>query len=350
MKKGIDVSSHQGEVDFEKVSKDGISFVILNAGYGRSVTQKSIYFDGNYSKAKAAGLKIGAYWYSYADSAKDAIKEAHACMEAVRGKELDLPVFLDMEERAQFAKGREFCSAIAEAFCGEMTKNGYRAGIYISYSPLMDYISPEVRGKYPVWVAQYYTECQYKDAAIWQRSDNGRVDGISAAVDINYLMDESILSDSKKPSGKSQSNTVQGANSAKKVDKTFKVCTVSGVNLRAKPGMSGKIISAVPNQKQIKVSKITAADGYSWGLTSYGGKSGWVALDFCKEVKSAKKLKKGSIVTVKPGAVDYDRGRRLADFVYKSRFIVMEIDGERIVIGSDGRVTAAVWKKDLTIV
>lgn len=349
MKKGIDVSSHQGEVDFQKVAKDGISFVILNAGYGRSVTQKSIYFDGNYEKAKTAGLMIGAYWYSYAVSAADAVAEAQACIEAIKGKELDLPVFIDIEEQSQFAKGREFCSAVADAFCGEITKHGYKAGIYISYSPLMDYISPEMREKYPVWVAQYHTECQYKDAAIWQYTDNGRVDGITGAVDINYLMDDTIIS-SKKPVSKNQSGAVQGANSAKAVKKTVKVCAVSGVNLRQSPRMSGRILGAVPNQTALRVTKESKADKYTWGLTEYKGKSGWVALDFCKEVKAAKELKKGSIVTVKPGAVDYDSKRKLADFVYKSRFIVMEIAGERIVIGSDGRVTAAVWKKDLTIV
>lgn len=349
MKKGIDVSSHQGDVDFQKVAKDGISFVILNAGYGHSVTQKSIYFDPNYCKAKAAGLMIGAYWYSYAVSAADAVAEAQACMEAIKGKELDLPVFIDIEEQSQFAKGREFCSAVADAFCTEIIKHGYKAGLYISYSPLMDYISPEVREKYLVWVAQYHTECQYKDAAIWQYTDSGRIDGIEKIVDINYLMDESIISD-KKPVSKNQSGAVQGANSAKAVKKTVKVCAVSGVNLRQSPGMSGRILGAVPNQAVLKVTKETKADKYTWGLTEYKGKAGWVALDFCKEVKAAKELKKGSIVTVKPGALDYDSKRKLADFVYKSRFIVMEIAGERAVIGSDGRVTAAVWKKDLTIV
>lgn len=349
MKKGIDVSSHQGNVDFQKVSKDGISFVILNAGYGRSASQKSIYFDPNYGKAKAAGLMIGAYWYSYAVSAADAVAEAQACMEAIKGKELDLPVFIDIEEQSQFAKGREFCSAVADAFCAEIIKHGYKAGLYISYSPLMDYINPEVREKYPVWVAQYHTECQYKSAVIWQYTDSGRVDGITGAVDMNSLMDDTIIS-SKKPVSKSQSNTVQGANSAKAVKKTVKVCAVSGVNLRQSPGMSGRILGAVPNQAVLKVTKETKADKYTWGLTEYKGKAGWVALDFCKEIKAAKALKKGSIVTVRPGALDYDKGRKLADFVYSSRFIVMELAGERAVIGSDGRVTAAVWKKDLTIV
>ena len=106
MIKGIDVSSWQGNIDFAKVKASGIDFVIIRAGYGRETRQNDNCFEVNYRNAKAAGLDVGAYWYSYADSAEDAVKEAKACMEVIKGKKFEYPIFFDLEEQSQFAKGR----------------------------------------------------------------------------------------------------------------------------------------------------------------------------------------------------------------------------------------------------
>ena len=204
MKKGIDVSTWQGNIDFNKVKKSGIDFVIIRAGFGRELSQKDNCFEQNYKNAKAAGLKVGAYWYSYADSIEDAKKEAKTCMEAIKGKSFELPIFFDLEEQSQFARGKSFCSSIVSAFCDTMIAGGYKTGLYISLSPLMDYISSEVRNKYTLWIAQYNSVCQYNGKyAIWQYSDIGRVNGISGNVDMNYLYDESIITGSKTQNIKS---------------------------------------------------------------------------------------------------------------------------------------------------
>ena len=96
MIKGIDVSSWQGVVDYRKVKASGINFVIIRAGFGREVSQKDNCFEQNYKNAKAAGLDIGAYWYSYADSAEDAVREAKACREVIKGKKFEYPIFFDL--------------------------------------------------------------------------------------------------------------------------------------------------------------------------------------------------------------------------------------------------------------
>ena len=188
MIKGIDVSSWQGNIDFAKVKASGIDFVIIRAGYGREVSQIDKCFVQNYNAAKVAGLDVGAYWYSYADSAEDAVKEAKACMEVIKGKKFEYPIYFDLEEQSQFAKGRNFCDSIIKAFCGELEKNGYLAGLYCSTYYLNNYISNSVAGKYALWVAQYNYRCTYtaNKYGIWQYSSEGRINGISGNVDMDY--------------------------------------------------------------------------------------------------------------------------------------------------------------------
>lgn len=108
--KGIDVSQHQGKIDFSAVKKSGIDFVIIRAGYGKYSKQKDPYFEQNYKNAKAAGLSVGAYWYSYAASAEDAKNEAKTCLEAIKNKKFEYPIYFDLEESSQFSKGKNFCS------------------------------------------------------------------------------------------------------------------------------------------------------------------------------------------------------------------------------------------------
>ena len=188
MIKGIDVSSWQGNIDFAKVKASGIDFVIIRAGYGRETRQNDNCFELNYRNAKAAGLDVGAYWYSYAESVEDAVKEAKACMEVIKGKKFEYPIYFDLEEQSQFAKGRNFCDSIIKAFCGELEKNGYLAGLYCSTYYLNNYISNSVAGKYALWVAQYNYRCTYtaNKYGIWQYSSEGRINGISGNVDMDY--------------------------------------------------------------------------------------------------------------------------------------------------------------------
>ena len=188
MIKGIDVSTWQGVVDHKKVKASGIDFVIIRAGFGRETSQKDNCFEQNYSAAKTAVLDVGAYWYSYADSTEDTIREARACMEVIKGKKFEYPIFFDLEEQSRFAKGKNFCDSVIKSFCGELEKNGYLAGLYCSTYYLNNFVSNNVAGKYPLWVAQYNYRCTYtaNKYGIWQYSDEGRVNGINGNVDMNY--------------------------------------------------------------------------------------------------------------------------------------------------------------------
>jgi GH25 family lysozyme M1 (1,4-beta-N-acetylmuramidase) len=183
--KGIDVSVWQGNIDFNKVKAAGIDFVIIRAGYGNG--NKDKWFDENYRKAKAVGLHIGAYWYSYATSADGAKQEAQSCAKILSGKQLDYPVYFDIEEKSQLARGKNFCSSLITAFCTELERLGYYAGFYTSLSSLNSVVSDAVKKRFTVWVAQWSNKCSYSGSyGVWQYSSKGKVNGISGNVDMDY--------------------------------------------------------------------------------------------------------------------------------------------------------------------
>ena len=105
--KGIDVSKHNGSIDFNAVKASGVEFVIIRAGYGMYDNQKDPKFEENYAKAKAAGLHVGTYWYSYAKSVKEAEIEAEVCLRVIGGKQFDFPIYFDIEDPSQRGLGIE---------------------------------------------------------------------------------------------------------------------------------------------------------------------------------------------------------------------------------------------------
>lgn len=187
--KGVDLSyANSGTIDYAKLKKAGYDFVILRAGYGKYNYQKDELFEKHYKGAKAAGLGVGCYWYSYATTTDGAIAEAQTCINTIKGKQFEYPVYFDLEEKAAFNTGKSNVSAMISAFCGAMEKAGYFAGLYMSTSYLTNYVTDAVKKRYTLWVAQYYKECTYKGAGkvdMWQKADDGKVSGISGKVDID---------------------------------------------------------------------------------------------------------------------------------------------------------------------
>ena len=183
---GIDVSIWQGTINFKKVKSDGIDFVIMRAGHGNAVDTK---FKQNYRKAKAAGLKVGCYWFVTATTQSQLKKEIRRCMKAIKGKTFDMPVFIDIESNSQFRKGKELCSSLVTGFCDRMSRLGYPVGWYTSRSFIPKYLKNEVSRNtaYVAWVAEHDDKLRYSyPYDIWQYSHTGRVNGINAYVDLNW--------------------------------------------------------------------------------------------------------------------------------------------------------------------
>lgn len=181
--KGIDVCGYQGAIDFKKVKASGVDFVIVKAGYS---TSKVDTWETNFANAKNNGLKVGAYWYSYAATIEQGIAEAKAFIAALKGKQLDFPVYLDIEEASQFNKGKDFCTQLVEAFCGELEKAGYYAGVYCSTYWFTNYVDVKVREKRPAWIADYRGGCYYTGTyGIWQY-DAADVPGVQYSCDRDW--------------------------------------------------------------------------------------------------------------------------------------------------------------------
>lgn len=184
--KGIDVSVHNGDIDWNKVKADGIEFAILRAGYGRLAKQKDEKFEQNYAGAKAAGIPIGAYWYSYAMTPEEAELEADVFLKVIKGKQFEFPVYFDLEEKKQFDLGKEKVSAIMRAFLEKVEKAGYFIGLYGSASSLTTHTADDIKSHYTIWLAHWVDKTNYGGAyAVWQYSEKGKVDGISGNVDLD---------------------------------------------------------------------------------------------------------------------------------------------------------------------
>ena len=186
--KGIDVSEWQGTIDWKKVAKDGVQFAVIHAGYGRELSQKDKYFERNYAGARAAGIKVGAFWYSYADSVARAEQEARTCLKVLEGKHLDLPVFFDQEYEPGILKlSTKTRTDIVLKFLEIIKAAGRPCGLYSS----TDFITTKLQANrltaYPLWIAEYGSKLHYTGKVwAWQYTDKGKVAGIKGRVDMAH--------------------------------------------------------------------------------------------------------------------------------------------------------------------
>ncbi|MBQ2442931.1 MAG: hypothetical protein II498_06260 [Ruminococcus sp.] len=191
----IDVSTWQGSIDFDKVKKSGIDYVILRAGYGRELDQIDNRFVENYEKAKAAGLKVGAYWFSYSESVDEAFKEAEACLYCLGGRKLDMPLYYDLEiDSVMERMTKSEYTQMALNFCSVIESAGYRPGIYSSvsvYQTKLDH-SRLLRDGISVWNAHWSERCTI-ECDVWQYSENGSVSGIYGDVDMNLIYNLDVV-------------------------------------------------------------------------------------------------------------------------------------------------------------
>ena len=177
----IDVSEHQGRIDWEKV-KPQIDGAILRCGYGMDIEkQDDTYFKRNADECTRLGIPFGVYLYSYADNNEKAKSEAAHVLRLIKQYKLSFPVYYDLEE-AGTEKG---AIERANIFGDIIEKAGYWCGVYANLNWWNNYLNGLER--FTNWVAQYNKTCDYKGAHldIWQYSSKGKVDGIGGNVDMN---------------------------------------------------------------------------------------------------------------------------------------------------------------------
>ncbi len=203
----IDVSENQtiGSVDFEAIKESNIKGVIVRAGYGNTATQKDSNFEYFIEQAKQAGHKTGAYWFCYARSEAEAIKEAEAFYKVLAGRNLDYPVVYDIEgdtvrymQENGTTPTKELISNIAIAFCNKIEEYGYSTMIYSNKSFAEQYFDERLK-KYPLWIAMYPDNPNIQEQYTldgwniygWQyTSINNGVAGLPKNIDMSVFYDD----------------------------------------------------------------------------------------------------------------------------------------------------------------
>ncbi len=193
---GIDVSEHQGEIDWAKVKADGIEYAIIRLGF-RGATSGDIYLDSNFVQnlngAIENDIKVGVYFFSQAMSLEEANEEASFVLENIKNHQDDIayPIVFDWEQtefedrRTEHANGDDV-ALFAKEFCDKITQAGYEANVYLNKSFGYNFYDLDVINEYPLWIAEYeFAPSFYYYYTMWQYSDSGVVDGISVPVDMN---------------------------------------------------------------------------------------------------------------------------------------------------------------------
>ncbi len=181
---GIDVSEWQGDINWSQVQTD---FAVIRAGYGRSALQRDKKFTANYEGCNANNIPCGAYWYSYAVTPEDALFEAEACLEVIKGGKYAYPIYYDVEQPEHFALGKAGVSEIIRTFLNKLESCGYWVGLYMSAYYLSNYVEDDIRNRYSIWVAHHDVDSPdyYGSYGMWQRSSTGLVGGIAGNVDLD---------------------------------------------------------------------------------------------------------------------------------------------------------------------
>jgi len=192
---GIDVSAYQGDVDWPEVAASGVKFAFVRLGYrgyADGSLKEDAYARKNLEGASAAGIPVGAYFFSQAISVEEAEAEAAYALEILAGTELDLPLVFDWEYVSDEARtgqvDRETLTECTLAFCRAVENAGYKAMIYFNIYQSQELLELEALTEYAWWLAKYDMETPFPCRVdVWQYTDVGSIPGIRGNVDINLL-------------------------------------------------------------------------------------------------------------------------------------------------------------------
>lgn len=214
--KGIDVSAHNGKINWDKVKADGIQFAMIRMGFGGDLTsQDDTQFEYNVKEAERVGIPWGTYLYSYALNVENAKSEVKHALRLLKGKKPALPIAFDMEDADHYKEKHGMPSDavlvdICDTFLSEIQATGYDVLLYANKSWLTNQLNSSKLDKYNKWVAQWGDKCTYnKPFTIWQFDNSGTVKGINTRVDMNYAynltLDKPINNKTNQPKKESNS-------------------------------------------------------------------------------------------------------------------------------------------------
>ena len=189
--RGIDVSEHQGVINWDSV-KSQIDFAILRLGWIGNHNNHTLdtQFERNYNECKRLGIPVGVYVYNYCVSEAAARSGAEWAIEKLQGKTLELPIYIDIEDDSGINLGKDLNTAMCIAFNNVIEANGIWAGVYANLNWFNNYLNKDdLVPRYTSWIAHYGVD-PYKYQGQYdmlQYTSSGRIDGISGNVDMNEM-------------------------------------------------------------------------------------------------------------------------------------------------------------------
>ena len=262
--RGIDISKHNGIIDFDKIKEQNL-FCLIRVAYGSyGIDAKGKY---NMEECQKRGIPFGAYVYSYARNTGEARSEAANVLEQVKGFNLSYPLIIDMEDADGYKKKNgvsyKTCIDICKIECEEFEKAGYYAMIYANKDWLENKINSADLDRYDKWLAQWNNKPTYgKPFGIWQYTSDGKVDGINGRVDMNIAYKDypSIIANMNKP--EKPVEVIE--------EVTVKVNT--SLNIREGAGTNYNKIGSYYNGDVVSILEVKG----NWGRTV----KGWICLDY----------------------------------------------------------------------
>ena len=356
-KRGIDISAHQGNIDLAAL-KSQIDFVIIRVGYGVSGTidQK---FTRNADLCRSLGIPVGFYWYSYALDVDGAKKEAEHMINAIAPYKdiVKFGVWFDMEDADGYKKkygmpSNQTLRRMCVAFCEATENAGYYSGIYASQSWFNNQLNGSEVKSYDKWVAQWPTsggvqtglstpDSKRSDVHLWQFTSAGRFSGYNGNLDTNYA----YLDNFPNPGGSTDTSTpAPEPEPTPAPTQKFNIGDKVVINGSLYTSSNAASPAGSVSNKTTNITRYAAGAAHPYNTT---GDLGWMNesdIRAAEPTPASNPIVKGCKVKF-TGTKSYS-GINLASWTKNSIFDVIEVSGDRVVIGKGTAVTAAVNMKD----
>ena len=351
---GIDISSHQGNIDLNTL-KNQIDFVIIRVGYGTKGTIDS-KFTRNADLCKELGIPVGFYWYSYALDQNGARDEANAMIKAITPYKdiIKFGVWFDMEDADGYKKkngmpSNQILREMCREFCATTEKAGFYSGVYASQSWFDNQLNGSELKPYDKWVAQWPTSggkqtglstsaSKRSDVHLWQFTSQAKFSGYSGNLDANYA----YLDNFPNPGGSSEIVTPAPDPTPAPTQK-FNIGDRVVINGNLYTSSNAKSPAGSVSNKTTNITRYVAGAAHPYNTT---GDLGWMNES---DIRLAGNETPAAIVRgckVKFTGTKSYSGIKLASWTTNSIFDVIEVSGDRVVIGKGTAVTAAVNMKD----
>lgn len=271
MLKGIDVSEHNGKIDFTKVKQDGINFVIIRIGWIGNKENHTIdsYFEENYKNAKANGLKVGFYVYSYVKNEIAMLSAINWIKKQINGKSYEYPIFLDIEDKQIANLSKEMQTNLCKYFCDNFSNSG----VYANLEWFNNKLNVNELLNYKIWLAQWTNANTHSadfKVDLWQYADNGKVNGINGRVDMNYCLNCNNLNSEEITGENGSDEEVRVYQNGSTVENVY-----SDTNLTNKIGSLNKYETCdcfgIFNNRAMVRYKVNGSNNYKIGFCKWLG-------------------------------------------------------------------------------